>query len=102
MSIWVPIPPLLTQEEDQVLFDPEGDPPERAATRRLHEALGATRDAARQILDEDLGIEAFTDRADRGVSANLCEALVAVSGDSRIPFDVRFTWALARPFPGRF
>lgn len=99
MSIWVPIPPLLTQEEDQVLFDPAGDPPERIATKRLHQALDATRLAAHEVLDEDASIDAFTDRAESGVSANLCESLVTLSGDSHVPFDVRFTWALARPFP---
>jgi hypothetical protein len=39
----------------------------------------------------------FIDRAAEGVSANLCESLVALSGDNRTPFDVRFTWALDRP-----
>jgi hypothetical protein len=98
ISIWVPVPPRLTQEEDAVLFDPAiEDPRERAATRRLHQALTATRIAAREALDEDAGIDAFTDRVSDGVNANLCEALVAMSGESVTPFHVQFSWALARP-----
>jgi hypothetical protein len=97
MSIWVPIPPPLTPYEDAVLFDPDGDPAERIATRRLYEALTATRRAGRDVLDDGAGIEAFEERAEFGVSANLCESLVELGGQSRTPFDVGFSWALSRP-----
>ena len=94
ISVWTPIPPRLTQEEDSVLFETNDEPYERRATVRLHQALSAVRSA----LDGDAGIDAFVDRAAVGVSANLCESLVMLSGDAAAsPFDVRFAWALDRP-----
>jgi hypothetical protein len=102
ISIWVPVPPRLTQEEDAVLFDTTDvniayEPFERAATRFLNRALVATRVAAREALDSDVGIDSFVQRESEGVSANLCESLVTLSGDGETTFDVRFSWALDRP-----
>src|ERR1039457_4477657 len=101
VSLWTPVPPRLTPEEDWTLFEVEDEPYERAATERLHQALGATNAAARQILTSDDGLDAFIGREQEGVSANLCEALVALSGENETPFDVRFSWALDRPVATR-
>lgn len=97
ISIWVPVPPRLTQEEDFVLFDDSSEPFERAATKHLNRALVATRAASLDALDADAGLDAFIARENDGVSANLCEALVAMAGESEAAFDVRFAWALDRP-----
>jgi hypothetical protein len=97
ISIWVPIPPRLTQEEDSVLFELPDEPFERAATRHLNRALVAAHAAVRDALDSDAGLEAFVERESDGISANLCEALVSLSGEDEMPFDVRFAWALDRP-----
>lgn len=97
MSIWVPIPPRLTQEEDAVLFDDPSEPFERAATKHLNRALTAAHAAAREALDTDIGLDAFVARESDGLSANLCEALVGLSGETEVPFDIRFAWALDRP-----
>ncbi|MGB7602747.1 MAG: hypothetical protein WBM24_20765 [Candidatus Sulfotelmatobacter sp.] len=101
VSLWTPIPPRLTPEEDSVLFEMEEDDPyERVATQHLHSALSATRAAVGQILTTDDGLDAFVERERQGVSANLCESLVTLSGESGTPFDIRFAWALDRPVVG--
>jgi hypothetical protein len=100
ISIWVPVPPRLTQEEDSVLFDIHDEPFERAATKHLNRALVAAKAAARDALDSDAGLDAFVERETDGISANLCEALVSLSGEDEMPFDVRFAWALDRPLIG--
>ncbi len=70
----------------------DGD--ERRMTRRLAEALTATRQAVEDaVLDDG---SAFETAVDRGVSANLCEALVTLTQ----PFptlDVSVHWAWTRP-----
>lgn len=100
ISVWVPVPPRLTQEEDLVLFDDPSEPFERTATRHLNRSLVATRAAAQEILDSDKGLEAFTERAADGISANLCEAILSLAGDDAgLSVNVRFAWALDRPLP---
>lgn len=97
ISVWVPIPPRLTQEEDAVLFDDPSEPFERSATRHLHRALAAARAASNEALDNDDGLDAFITRESQGVSANLCEAIAALSGEEDQELEVRFAWALDRP-----
>jgi hypothetical protein len=97
ISIWTPIPPRMTPEEDLVLFEIADEPFERRTTALLHTALRSARSAVSKVLDENADLSTFIDRAPEGVSANLCESLVALSGETRTPFDVRFTWALDRP-----
>jgi hypothetical protein len=100
ISIWVPVPPRLTQDEDAVLFDDLSEPFERAATKHLSRALGSVRAAAREALNSDAGLDAFIARESEGVSANLCEALVEFAGEAEVGFDVQFAWALDRPVMG--
>src|SRR6185437_1117009 len=97
ITIWTPIPPRIVQEEDGLLFDVEGEPYPRKATVHLHTALRSTKAAARSILDDDGGIDAFVSLAGSGVSANLCESLVALGGQRPTPLNIRFAWALERP-----
>ena len=71
----------------------ENDPIERRGTRRLADALAATRHAMGQVIGGDG--EAFGDAISRGTSANLFEALARMTA----PFealDVSLTWALTR------
>jgi hypothetical protein len=101
ISVWVPVPSRLRQDEDGVLFDPEelglDEPYERSATKFLNRALNATRAAAVDALSEGSGVEPFVRRENDGVSANLCESLVSLGGQADTSFDVRFSWALERP-----
>ena len=88
ISIPPPIPMLFEDSED---YDP---PIERWMTRRLIQSLDAARSATESTLSGDGA--AFTRVVDKGVSANLCEALDRMIS----PFptlDVGVTWALTRP-----
>lgn len=84
-------PPPSTLFEDH---DDSGAPVERRMTRRLSEALAATRDATVRATAGNG--TAFTESVDKGVSADLCDALVKLIG----PFptlDISVAWALTRP-----
>lgn len=97
MSIWVPVPPRLTQEEDSILFDATDEPFERTATKQLLKATRAVRQATEEALQADAGLDAFIGREADGVSANLCEALVKLGGEDETGFQIAFAWALDRP-----
>jgi hypothetical protein len=98
ISIWVPVPPRLSPEEDAVLFDALDEPFERAATRQLQKAVRAAHYAAQEASARtDVGLDAFIEQEGNGMSANLCEALVSLAGEEEMPFEIRFTWALDRP-----
>ena len=100
ISIWVPVPPRLTQDEDLVLFEDPSEPFEREATKHLNRALTAAHAAASEALTGDDGLDAFLRREDTGISANLCEALVGLAGEEGVGFDVQFAWSLDRPVAG--
>ena len=73
---------------------PDDDPFERQITRRLAGALAATREATERTVGGEA--DAFANAVQRGVSANLCEALVEIVE----PFpwlNVSITWARTRP-----
>lgn len=99
ISVWTPVPPRLTPEEDAVLFEMEDEPYERRATAHLHTALSATRAAVRDVRLGEAGVGSFIERVRQGVSANLCESLVALAGEDETPFNVKFSWATDRPMP---
>ena len=72
----------------------EDEPIERQATRRLADALGATREAMAETISGES--DAFGNAISKGASANLCQALA----DMTAPFetlDLSLTWALTRP-----
>jgi hypothetical protein len=74
-------------------------PFERRVTNQLIEALGATRQAADQVLTEGSNLsEVFEEAVDRGVSANLCDAITRMGGE-QIAANVQVTvdWAASRP-----
>lgn len=76
------------------------DPFERQVTKTLAEALEATRAAAENSAATGT-IEDFTDAVAKGVSANLCEAIVGMSesgGGKGLEIGLR--WAPARPAHG--
>ena len=72
------------------------EPIERQVTRRLAEALAATRNATERTVRGDGDV--FFDAIEDGASANFCEALAALIA----PFptlDIMLTWARTRPMP---
>jgi hypothetical protein len=104
MSVLVPIPPRLSSTEDGVLFEDADEtsltnaPFERQVTRFMHQALRATHTAVLEAQTSDVGIDAFVSRETQGISANLCDALVAFGGQNDREFDIEFGWAIDRPF----
>ena len=83
-----PLPALFQEHDDS------DDPIERQMTRRLSEALAAARKATERATTGDEA--AFAGSVERGVSANLCDALVKLIG----PFptlDLSVAWARTRP-----
>ncbi|KKZ15478.1 MAG: hypothetical protein TH68_00075, partial [Candidatus Synechococcus spongiarum 142] len=94
-----PVEPPLQQELFPGLSDDRGDedqdaPIQRKMTRRLVEALQAARESTEKAAAGDSG--AFADGVEKGVSANLCDALTCLIG----PFpslDIGVSWARTRP-----
>ena len=87
------VPPRIRQALSPELESDE-DPIERRVTRRLADALKATREATERTVSGDAG--AFSRAVKSGVSANLCEALVKLIE----PFPTLYTsvvWARTRP-----
>ena len=74
--------------------DDYDDPIERRMTRRLFEALTATREATERAMTGDGS--AFVESVCRGVSANLCESLVQLV-DPFPALDISVAWAQTRP-----
>ena len=72
-----------------------GDPIERRMTRRLFEALAATREATERAMTGGDG-SAFVESIYKGVSANLCESLVKLV-DPFPALDISVAWAQTRP-----
>ena len=76
-------------------FDLESFP--RLVTRKLAEALRATQAALNEAIATD-EFAAFEKMVQRGVSANLCEAIAHLSQHGR-GLDISMTWARVRPVP---
>ena len=76
------------------LLSPVISPLERQVTRRLADALAATREATEKTIDGDAG--AFSVAVARGVSANLCEALVRLI-EPFLTLDISLVWARTHP-----
>ncbi|MFB7400874.1 hypothetical protein ACFCZR_11940 [Streptomyces rubiginosohelvolus] len=100
LTVYIPVPPQIGQTEIEV-DHPQvkllSQPFQRRVSLKLREATSAALSAADDVLHRRVGMDAFTSRADKGVNANLCEALSGFStpdgGDSLIDF----SWALSRP-----
>lgn len=99
LSVHTPVRPKLTDGQ-ATLFDdefPAAEPFERRVTLRLHEAVSAAHAAANAALAGPDLLGPFTGSIRRGVSANLCEALVGLGGEAGHPFEIFQTLAPARP-----
>jgi hypothetical protein len=100
LSAHLPIPPRLTAVQ-QSLFDgddtDETEPCARRVSLRIYDAVLAANRAAKEALVNPNGLDSFTDSVKRGISANLCEALVGLGGESGHPFDLSLSLASARP-----
>lgn len=92
-------------QQQSIFDDPRlalsDQPFERRVSLRLHEATASVLSATREVLMGGRSIDAFKERASKGVSANLCEALVSLGGESEVPFELSFSWAISRPVEPR-
>jgi hypothetical protein len=102
-----PIPPRLTSGQAS-LFDASdssalepSEPFERRVSLCIYDATQAAQSAANEALTSPHGLDAFTSSIGRGVSANLCEALVGLGGETGHPFELDLFLAASRPLPGR-
>jgi hypothetical protein len=107
LSVHTPVPPWLSSQQ-AALFDDEAsaafepaEPFERRVSLKLYDAVGAAHGAANDALVDANGLDAFTAAVPRGVSANLCEALVGLGGESGHPFELSLRLAPSRPSTAR-
>ncbi|HBP53971.1 MAG TPA: hypothetical protein DD643_06355, partial [Synechococcus sp. UBA8638] len=96
VTVLTPVVPSPVQAVQQELFpDEDPDPPiQRKMTRRLVEALKAARESTEKTMAGES--DAFSHVVEKGVSANLCDALASLIG----PFptvDIGVSWAQTRP-----
>ena len=74
------------------------DPFERVVTRTLAEALQVVQRGANNALSNG-DLKPLTESYRQGVSANLCDAIVEMSGPSRHALEIIFSWSPAYPIP---
>jgi hypothetical protein len=99
VTLLAPVPPLLQPVQlplDQAWMDYEDEPMERMVSRRLMEALEASRKAVEMALTGESS--AFEKAIEFGVSANLCESVAGLIEQSE-GLDISLTWAKTRPTP---
>jgi hypothetical protein len=96
LTILSPVAPELRAQGTLFAVEPE-DPFERSVTRTLMNALEALDQASRDAaVDGDM--TAFQIAVNRGVSANLCEAVIGLSDVSLGEgLDIQISWSRTRP-----
>jgi hypothetical protein len=85
--------------QNRELIPGHRDPFERQVTRTLSDALGAVKDSCATALQTG-NVHHFREVVNRGVSANLCEALVGMSGAGRRELQIAIGWSRVHPPPG--
>ncbi len=96
ITIISPVPPSLTDPGGQLIALEE--PYERQVTQVLAVALNSVRQAAEDAATSGQ-VNSFIQAVSRGVSANLCDALVGMgsSGEGNRAVDIQFSWSRNRP-----
>ena len=97
VTLMAPVPPGLQPLLDESWTDFDNEPYERQVTRRLVQALEASREAAEKAHSGD-GARAFERAVNYGVSANLCDAVARLIERSS-GMEVSVSWARTRPTP---
>lgn len=96
VTLITPVVPLPMRQASPFGSEPDDSPVDRRVTRRLIEAVTAAQEATERTSGSDAG--AFSEAVERGVSANLCDAVATLIK----PFggiDVSLTWTLTCPMP---
>ena len=97
LTMLSPVPPALTPSQGSFFTAEPPEPYERQVVRTLIDALDALGGAAREAAAHG-GMEPFQQAVSRGVSANLCEAVIGLSAvDSGEGLDVNVSWSPSRP-----
>ena len=99
VALMAPVPPMLQLMLDDSWSDINDEPYERQVTRRLVQALDASRNAAERAHSGD-GAPAFEQAVSNGVSANFCDAVAGLIEQSS-GLEVSVSWAKTRPTPER-
>lgn len=97
VTLMAPVPPGLQPLLDESWTELDDEPYERQVTRRLVQALEASREAAEKAHSGD-GARAFERAVNYGVSANLCDAVAKLIERSS-GLEVSVSWARTRPTP---
>jgi hypothetical protein len=97
VTLMAPVPPTLQPLLDETWSRFEDEPMERQVTRRLVEALEASRNAVELAHSGD-GTSAFEKAILNGVSANMCEAVAKLIEQSD-GLEISVSWARTRPTP---
>lgn len=107
LSVFTPVPPRLASGQVS-LFDDDppqamepAEPFERQVSLKIYDAVRAAHHAANEALVGPTGLDAFTTAVSDGVSANLCEALAGLGGESGHPFELALRLAPSRPLRSR-
>lgn len=97
LTILSPVAPALAPEGELPLDLAPSEPYERQVTRTLAEGLAAMEQAARDAAASG-GMGGFAHAIQRGVSANLCDAVAGLSAVSPGEgLDIRIAWSRTRP-----
>jgi hypothetical protein len=97
VTLMAPVPPTLQPLLDETWGSFDDEPMERQVTRRLVEALEASRNAVELAHSGD-GTSAFESAISSGVSANMCEAVAKLIDQSE-GLEISVSWARTRPTP---
>lgn len=103
-SVYIPVPvelgpPMLNLEHPGL--DSASTPFARKVSLRLRRATELALTAANEVVSGAGGYESFSRNISNGVTANFCEALVGISGETPRPYSVDFDWAAVRPVETR-
>ena len=101
VTVLSPVPPELNIGQTKLIkLEELADPFERKVTVNLSNALNEMRSAAERTAVKG-SFEYFEKAIERGVSANLCEAVAKLSSynDQYQDLNVNFSWARSRPVP---
>ncbi len=99
-TVYIPVPPMIGQMTIDVAgagFPEVEQPFQRKVSLSLRQSTRQAVAAADEVINLGRGMDSFTERMDKGVNANLCEALSGLSGGNFEPVEIDFSWALSRP-----
>jgi hypothetical protein len=99
ITVLSPVPPILANGQQRLAPEFEDEPFSRKTIRLLADALAATEDGVQEVAASGR-LDVFAAAVERGVSANLCEAIIKLNkgaGDRGVEFS--FAWAPSRGEP---